>query len=139
MSTTTYTILADRFSPEPDVMTADEFRAYCAEMNETSGWEIDLDAIDVRDDGIYCCGEMVAPIRRVSTLSDLTANMGDEERVEFNRALLEDMYSRPPASCATTEINGGDTLTFVDDDEQPMTVAQVRGEAAMFLADEGER
>lgn len=57
--TSRYCIADDRISPTPDIMTVDEFREYCRDMNELNGWDIDL-AISSDDAGIYLGRDRVA-------------------------------------------------------------------------------
>jgi hypothetical protein len=55
-----FTVTSDRISPETVTMTETELRAYLADMNQMNDWGINLDAIAVRDDGIYLDGEQIA-------------------------------------------------------------------------------
>ncbi len=49
---TTYAITDERLSPTTDIVTATEFRAYCADMNDTNEWNLDLDSIETSESGI---------------------------------------------------------------------------------------
>lgn len=73
--------------------------------------------------------------RRTASISDLTAGLQRDELEAFNEALRADLVARDPQSIATTEVNGGDTITFVDDDDRPQTVATVLAEVDAFLAE----
>lgn len=147
---TRYTIVNDRFSPTPDIVTAAEFRAYCADMNEMNGWEIDLDSISVRDDGIYVGGELIATVNpTTATIEQIADGFFSIDIQDSNAAraaatsdmlaelrALADGHAQLPADQLATY---GDTwleapLTIVDADGQPMTNAQVAAAVAEKLA-----
>lgn len=67
------------------------------------------------------------------TLVDLTADLTDQERRDLNLALRSDLLARDPHSIATTEVNGGDIVMFVNGSDRPQTVAEVIGEIDEFL------
>jgi len=53
MQSITYTVTHDRITPEAFTVSAGDLRAYLAEMNICNGWELDLDTLEIDDDGAW--------------------------------------------------------------------------------------